>query len=146
MRDGRPNRHPADNLRIEIRDALRDRNVVNRIIKQRNQPRDPNDRQRLAGEETEDHRRQCGREERLVDAEIAVRVARHVELEGQGGEQVDEEDAHGSSEGAVVEAVDDVAPVVGEAAPDVPVHAAEGARGAVAAPSSLVVPGVRVVG
>ena len=84
-------------------------------------------------------------ETELVDAKVAVRVSLHVKLEGQRWQEVDEEDPDGAGECAVVEAVCDVAPVVGQSSADVPVHASEGSRHAVGSPSCESFPGVRVV-
>lgn len=142
----RPDGHPADNLRIQLRHALPDRDIINRVVEQRYQARDAHHGQRLARQHTKDQGRQCRREKGFIDAEVAARVPRHVELKGQGGEQVDEEDAHGGGEGAVVEAVLNVAPVVGQSSSYVPVHASERAGDAVGAPSCQSLPGVWVVG
>ena len=145
MSDSSPDRNPSNELRVDLRNALCDRNIVHRIIEQRDKSSDANNSQRLCRQQTEDHSSQGGRKESLVDAKVAVRVSLHVKLEGQRWQEVDEEDPDGAGECAVVEAVCDVAPVVGQSSADVPVHAPEGSRHAVGSPSCESLPGVRVV-
>jgi len=113
MRDSSPDTHPRNNLRILRLHPLRNRDIIDRIVEQTDQPRNPHHRQGLTRQCAEHHRRQRRREQGLVDAKVAASVARHVELECQRWEQVHEEDPDRACEGAVGEAVFDVGPVVG---------------------------------
>lgn len=78
MEDRRPDSRPAHKVRINRRLVLR-YNVIDRVIKQGDQPRDANNSQRLRGKHTKDHRGQRGREQSLVDAVEVARPAVHVE-------------------------------------------------------------------
>lgn len=77
MENCRPNRRPAHEIRIN-RGLIPRHDIKNRVIEQRNQPRDTDDGQRLRAKDTKHHSRQRGREQALVDAEEAVCSAVHV--------------------------------------------------------------------
>lgn len=109
MRHRRPNRHPSHKLRIQLPNALSLTNIIRRIIKQRNQTRHTDDRKRLSGKNGKYCGGESGCEETFVDAVEVICAALHVQGEGDGGEEVDEEDADGAGESAVVEAVGEVA-------------------------------------
>lgn len=77
MEDGRPDGRPAHEIRVDGR--LIDRHdIVDSIVKQRDQPRNTHDSQRLRTKHTEDHRCQRRREERLVDAVEFACAAVHI--------------------------------------------------------------------
>lgn len=109
MRHRRPNRHPSHKLGIQLPNALSLTNIIRRIIKQRNQTRHTDDRKRLSGKNGKYGGGESGCEETFVDAVEVVCAALHVQGEGDGGEEVDEEDADGAGESAVVEAVGEIA-------------------------------------
>lgn len=109
MRHSRPNSHPSHKLRIQLPNTLSLTNIIRRIIKQRNQTRHTDDRKRLSGKNGKYCGSESGCEETFVDAVEMVCAALHVQGEGDGGEEVDEEDADGAGESAVVEAVGEVA-------------------------------------
>jgi hypothetical protein len=140
-----PDRNPRNKLRVNIRNALCDRNIIHRVVEQRDESSNANNSQRLCRQQAEDNSGQCGRKESLIDAKVAVRVPLHVKLERQRRQEVDKEDPDCAGERAVVEAVCDVAPVVWQSSADVPVHAPEGTRHAVGFPSCESFPGVGVV-
>lgn len=73
----RPNRCPAHEIRIN-RGLILCHDIKDRVIEQRNQPRDTHDSQRLCTKDTKHHGRQRGREQALVDAEEAVCSTVHV--------------------------------------------------------------------
>ena len=93
--------------------ALRDGDVIDCVVEERDQTSDTNNRQWLDGEGAEYHSSQCGGEQPLIDTEVALRVPQHIQLEGHGWEKVDKEYTDGAGKSSIVETVDDVAPVVG---------------------------------
>lgn len=135
MGDGGPDGHPRNELRVEMADPLVDADVEDGVVEQRDQAGDAHDGQGLTGEGAEHQRRQRRREEPLVDAEEAVRLPHHVQLKGQRGEEIHEEDADRPRAGAVVEPIDDITRVVWQTSTNIPVHSAKRPCDAVALPS-----------
>lgn len=80
-----PDRDPAHEVRVDG-GLVDDHNVVNGVVEQRYQAGDSHDSQRLCTENTENHRRQCRGEERLVDSVELACASVHVESVGDGGE------------------------------------------------------------
>jgi len=55
--------------------------VVNGVVEKRDKPCHADDSEWLAGQKTEDHRRQCRREERFIDTKELTCSTVHIERE-----------------------------------------------------------------
>ena len=81
VENGCPYTDPSGERRIDGR-VVHDDNVVDSVVEQCDESSDSNDGERLAGEQTEYHGRECRCEEGFVDTEEATGAAVHVECEG----------------------------------------------------------------
>ena len=93
------------------------------VVEERYQTSDTHDCERLNGKEGEDDSGESGRKECLVDTEEAVGVVGHIELEGEGRQQIHKVYSDRSCEGAIVEAISKVGPVVWKTPANVVIHA-----------------------
>ena len=163
MKYSRPDGPPCHKLRIQTRVISFD-NIENRIIEQRNQPRDPHNRDRLGPQNTKHHTRKRTREQRFIDTVEATCSAIHVEDERQCRQNTADDlgsctrctyslihilheiDPHRPRKHPIPPRIRDVAPIVWQTPADVVIHAQPWAEDAVGAPcSSAARVGVNVV-